>query len=317
MAVKSLTDSYIFNSMNRNDTVNKAILGAINDGETIDLEKDLPDALLMISRNFKYAMKLRVMELYKSGKLILKMSPPHIKVPTSIPFVLFKEPSGNIRAIIFADLYTSKLKDGTYKTDAKKLYTMMEAAAVGLGYFANYRALSKNASIMSSGADIFSSMILRVLNKKFALIDKTKINSVLFISSKFYLISILGLDNSEQIDNYACKNIKNVNPVTINNINTCFKTEDYANLASFIQALANNELNKLGLQELTIRGFLEAFINTYDSAAALSLELFPYFCYNVFSVLNSAYINNQYVLEDMIVDTKQGITLYNALRQFI
>jgi hypothetical protein len=46
----------------------------------------------------------------------------------------------------------------------------------------------------------------------------------------------------------------------------------------------------------------------YDHSALLSLEYFPYFLYNVLSVTNGAYINNQYVLEDII--EKHGPKLY-------
>jgi hypothetical protein len=38
----------------------------------------------------------------------------------------------------------------------------------------------------------------------------------------------------------------------------------------------------------------------YDASALLALEAFPYFLYNVMSVTNGAYINNQYVLEDIV-----------------
>lgn len=41
-------------------------------------------------------------------------------------------------------------------------------------------------------------------------------------------------------------------------------------------------------------------MDLYDPAALLSLESFQYFIYNIISVTTGAYINNQYVLEDIV-----------------
>ena len=317
MAIKSMSDSYIFNMINKNNIINENILKSITKGEVLSLEKDLPEAAMIINRNFKYPLKLRVLELLSNGKIILKFSPKDVKIPTSVPFVLYKDTTNTVKAIVFADLYTHQLSDGTYKTDAKKLYCMMEAATIALGYLQNYKGLSNNATVINAGAEIYSNMVMRVLNKKYSLIDKNKINAVLFLASKFYMISVLGLSDSDIVTNYAKKNLRNANPMLIDNINSVFTEADFKDIATFVQALSNDTKNGLGMQDLTVRGFIESFINMYDSASILSLELFPYYMYNIISVLNSAYINNQYVLEDMVIGTGKGAQLYNSLRSYV
>ena len=317
MAIKSMSDSYIFNMINKNNIINENILKSITKGEVLSLEKDLPEAAMIINRNFKYPLKMRVLELLSTGKIVLKFSQKDIKIPTSVPFVLYKDTTNTVKAIVFTDLYTDQLSDGTYKTDAKKLYCMMEAAAIALGYLTNYKGLVNNATVISAGAEIYSNMIMRVLNKKYSLIDKNKINSVLFLASKFYMISVLGLSDSEIVTNYAKKNLRNANPMLIDNINSIFTEENFKDIATFIQALSDDTKNGLGMQDLTVRGFVESFINMYDSASILSLELFPYYMYNIISVLNSAYINNQYVLEDMVIGSGKGAQLYNSLRSYV
>lgn len=317
MAIKSMSDSYIFNMINKNNVVNENILKSITKGEVLSLEKDLPEAAMIINRNFKYPLKLRVLEQLSNGKIILKFSPKDVKIPTSVPFVLYKDTTNTVKAIVFADLYTYQLSDGTYKTDAKKLYCMMEAATIALGYLQNYKGLSNNATIINAGAEIYSNMVMRVLNKKYSLIDKNKINAVLFLASKFYMISVLGLSDSDIVTNYAKKNLRNANPMLIENINAVFTEADFKDIATFVQALADDTKNGLGMKDLTVRGFVESFINMYDSASILSLELFPYYIYNIVSVLDSAYINNQYVLEDMVIGTGKGAQLYNSLRAYV
>lgn len=317
MAIKSMSESYIFNMINKNDIVNQNVLKSITSGEVLSLEKDLPEAAMIINRNFRYPLKMKVLELVSQGKIVLKYSPKDIKIPTSLPFVLYKDTTGTIKAIVFTDIHTSQLSDGTYKTDTKKLYCMMEAAAVALGYMANYKGLVNNAKVISAGSEIYSNMVMRVLNKKYSLIDKNKVNAVLFLASKFYIISVLGIPNSDIVSNYAKKNLKNANPLLIDNIDKIFTDEVYKDISTFIQALSDNTKNGLGMQDLTVRGFVEAFINMYDSASILSLELFPYFMYNIIGVLDSAYINNQYILEDMIVGSGKGAQLYNSIREYV
>jgi len=92
--------------------------------------------------------------------------------------------------------------------------------------------------------------------------------------------------------------------------NDLLTLEDYATLETFINALARPALG-LKLKDLSVRNYLESFINMYESSALLSLESFPYFLYNVISVTNGAYINNQYVLEDVVGTS--GIKLYNDI----
>jgi hypothetical protein len=63
--------------------------------------------------------------------------------------------------------------------------------------------------------------------------------------------------------------------------------------------------------DLAVRTYLENYIHMYESSALLALESFPYFLYNVISVTDGAYINNQYILED-IVDNN-GTKIYADL----
>lgn len=317
MAVKSMNDSYVFGMMNKGGIINTNILKSITNGAVLDLEKDLPEAFITITRNFKMPMKLRVLELLKQGKIVLKFSPKDVKIPTSIPFILYKDSRGDVKAIVFTDIYTTQLADGRYRTDPSKLYTMMEGGAVALAYMNSNRPMTSHANVITCGLDIYSSIMLRVLNKKYSLIEKSKINSVLFLASKFFLLNVLGLEDSEQVNNYAKKNLKNANLIAIDNLNASMNKEDYKDLSTFITALGDQERNNIGIKGLTVRGFVEAFVSMYDGSMILALELFPYFIYNVNSVLNSAYVNNQYILEDMIVESGSGPKLYNTIKEYI
>jgi hypothetical protein len=143
-------------------------------------------------------------------------------------------------------------------------------------------------------------MIVRVFNKKYALnIDKNKVNKLLFLANKFYLINLLGLEDNETTKNYAMKACVAPNPLALDEANRLFKPEGYIDFSKFIDELKNPDLG-FNFKELQVRGFMEAFITMYESSMLMGLESFPYFFYNVLAVTNGAYMNNQYILEDIV-----------------
>ena len=175
----------------------------------------------------------------------------------------------------------------------------MESAMVAKILMTNPSVVNR-PSLIKEGSEIYSAMFTRVLNKKYALnTDRNRLHKVVFLSSKFFLLNVLGQPDNDTTKNYAIRNCNNSNPIILNELDEMFKLENYKDLSTFIQALSKEEYG-LGLKDLTVRAFLEAYIHMYDASALLALEHIAYFLYNVFAVTNGAYINNQYILEDLI-----------------
>lgn len=310
MGLKSLEKTFIYSHLNKSNGLTNNIAGLLTNGITLT-ETQLEEPFMIIMKNFKFPLKYKVMEEFKSGKLILKYA-TNTKLPTCLPFILTKNSNGQVVSVVSADIYGSMSKDNdSISIDPKKLYCMMESAYLAKVCFFHDKQLSTRSVILSQGSNIYSSMFTRVLNKKYALnLDKTKLHKVLLLSSKFYLINILGLPDNEIVFNYAIKNCPNGNLYSLQEANELLQLKDFETLETFIKALAKPELG-LNFKDLTVRNYLEAFINMYDASNLLSLESFPYFLYNIISVTNGAYINNQYVLED-IVGTN-GAKIYNDI----
>lgn len=315
MAGKSLEDTFIYKHLNSSDGISKGALSALTQG--IPLSKaNVEEAFFIINKNFKYPLKLKVMEAVEDGLIKLVYSPSKTRLPTCLPFFLTKDNSGRIVAVVLVDMY-GKLNTETsiVNIDAKKLYCIMESALLARAYFTHAQEISKRSIIINSGSSIYSNLFTRVLNKRYALnVDKSKMNKVLFLASKFYMINVLGLSNNESVMNYAIKNCPNANPFSLKEINDMVADEDYKDLSTFIAKLKDPELG-LGFKDLTVRGYLESYITMYDASALLALEHFSYFLYTIMSVVNGAYLNQQYVLED-IVD-RHGAKIYADLLDFV
>lgn len=310
MAFKMLQDTFIYKNLNRNDIITTNIGKLLHDG-TVLTKNNIEEALLIINKNFKFPLKYKILEEFASGDIILIYGGNTTKLPTCMPFFLTKK-DNRVVAVVSIDTYGTMNKETNYvNIDAKKLYCLMESAYMAkLCFLYNKQVCNRNV-VISHGSSIYCNMFTRILNKKYALnVDKNKLQKVLFLSSKFYMLNMLGLQDNDMVVNYAIKNCINGNSLILKEVNDMLNPADYADFSTFITALNKPELN-LNFKDLTTRAYLEAFINTFDGSALMALEAFPYFLYNVFAVVNGAYINNQYVLED-IVDI-HGAKIYTDL----
>lgn len=294
---KPLTDTFIYQNMNKGNFITNNIAKILKNG-TYLTAKDLDESFVTINR-YKYPLKLKVLEDLNDGIIKIVLPPEGVKMPTYMPFFLTKVKSSVVAVVDFS-VYGTKTSTG-YNIDPKKLYCMLEAAHLALLYYHYEKTISQNSTIIMKGSAIYSNMFVRVLNKKYSLnLSKDKLQKVLFLASKFFLVNILGLKDSNTVFNYAIKNCGgDESHISIIDTNEVFEIENYNNFATFIQALAKTDELRLGLDDLTVRGFLEAYILMFDSSAVLALESFPYFVYNVVAMANGAYINNQKLLEQI------------------
>lgn len=313
MGFKTLQDTFVYRNLNKNDAISNNV-GKILQSGTVLNKSNLEEAFVIINKNFKFPLKYNILKDVEEGGMVLIYSPENTKVPTCMPFLLTMN-NNKIIAIVMVDIYGTMSKEGNINIDPKKLYCIMESAYLAKVCITYQNQICTRNVIISNGSAVYSNMFTRILNKKYALnTDKNKLQKVLLLTSKFYLINLLGLTDSDMLFNYAIKNCVNGNPYLLKEANEALKDEDYKDLSTFIAALTKPELN-LAMGDLTVRGYLEQYINMYDASALLALESFPYFLYNILSVTNGAYINNQYILED-IVDVN-GAKIYAELMNII
>lgn len=311
MSFKSVEQTFVYQNLNKNNVLSQNIVKTLTGGQQVT-KSDIEEAFLLINKNFKYPLKFKVMEAVDRGDLIMLYAPEGIRIPTTMPFFLTKNSNGKVVAAVVISVYGSKDKStGNISVDAKKLYCMLEGAYFAKLYYHQYHEVGKRSIIISEGSAVWANMFARVLSKKYALnSDKSKLHKVLLLASKFYMVNILGMKDNEITTNYAMKNCVGGNAFILKEVSTMLKEEDYKSIATFIQAITRTEF-QLGMSDLTVRAFLESYILMYDASAIMSLEYFPYFMYNVLSVTNAAYINNQYILEDIM--DKHGPKMYNDL----
>jgi hypothetical protein len=310
MAYKSLENTFIYKQLNSDNRVSLQLVEAMQKG-TILSKEHLEEQFLTITKNFKYPLKFKIMDEYQKGKILLLFSPNNVKLPLALPFFLTKNKDGEVVSVVVVDLFGTMNKNGAINIEAKKLYTLMEAA-----YFAKIcyyfpKQVSSRKTVIVNGSSMYGNILTRVFNKKYALnIDKTRMSKFQFLANKFYMINLLGLEDNDTVNHYALQSCVGGNPNSIQEADQAFDPEGYKDFSTFITALKNPHLG-FNFKDLQVRGILESYIQMYESSMLMALESFPYFFYNVLAVTNGAYMNNQFILED-IVDVN-GAKIYADL----
>lgn len=310
MSLKSMNDSAVFNYLNDNNRINNTIVNILTKGTVLSV-KNIEQAYVTM-KMYKYPLRAKVLEAVDQGRVTLLFAPKDLKMTPALPFFLQKSSNGATRAVVLVDIYGSMDEAGNVTIDPKKLYTVLEAAYLGLVYSNEYNSIAKRTGVITNGSAIYCNMFARVLNRKYALnTDKVKLHKVQFLASKFFLINILGNKDGETITNYALKNCVGANTIILRDLDDQVPEEAYTNLNTFIKTLTRPELHLNFGDSLTVRSYIEQYIMMYDQSALLALELFPYFILTVNAVNSGAYLNNQLILEDII--DKNGIKLYQDM----
>lgn len=292
MKLKSLQDTYIYKQLNSGNQITNSITHALQHGIQID-KTNLEEPFIVINKNFKFPLKYPVLKALEEGDIIL-MRVEGKPLPPAMPFFLTKLGNKVVAVISISTYGTFRADTKQVDIDPKTLYCLLEGAYIARKMTLDVKGITSRAASLSS--EIYARMFVRILNKKYALnTDRSKMNKVIFIVSKFFLINILGLANDSMTTNYAMKNCVQVNQITIRELDDNIDPSVYTSLPNLIQFLEQN-----GFSGLTVRGFMEQWIYMFGPAALLSLESYPYFIYNINSVTTGSYINNQYILEDIV-----------------
>jgi hypothetical protein len=326
--VKSVRDTYLYTQINKGGNFDNNIKTLLSKGIT-PTAKQLERQISTINSYYKFSLKTVVLDALKRGDVVPMMFPKGItaqhKIPTCLPFILVPGGTSGIRAVAIIDNYASMDKDtALVDVDTQKFYTFLETAFVARAIQIGFKNIRSHAAMYTNGSSIYAHMFTRLLNKKYALnINKSAYQKIIFLSSKFFMRNVLQLPDSAMVNNYAMRDAKEIDKMSINRLEEALmsSTEGHAydDIAQFIKGLSGcGHLVTNGFNQLEVRGYMTDFIRMYGNSALFGLEHISYFLFNIFSTMNSAFLNNQYAFKDII--GKSGSDLYgyicNAVKNY-
>lgn len=314
----SLNDSVVFGALNKQSQMAVLINDAIKNGIILG-SSYIEEQILRIQKTRISPLADNVLNAYEKGEIVLVYS-KHVKIPQALPFIILKS-QGSLKAFIFVNNYGSlidneKAGGGQYlNIPMKDLYVLMEGAYTALQYHIYPIQITKNLGLMKLSANIYTSMILRILNKEYALsMDKDIYNQVAFCISRFFLDNIWESKNFDINTAYSITNIIGANKSELNLLS---ETYNEANINSISDLISFLKTISRRLDKLNIRYFTDRYISTYKSSALFSMECLTYFLYTIEAGLIGSFIVNQPIITDITKNIKGMNTFYPELSKSI
>lgn len=310
----SLADSIIFQTFNQQSTMVNTINNCIKNAEIISAS-DIEEQIIQIRRTRLSPFTENVLKAFEDREIIILFSKV-IKVPQALPFTVAKI-QGKVRAFIFANNYASLNEVGKrfLNIPMKDLYVLMEGAYTALRYNQNPIAFTRNLGLMKTCASIYSSMIMRIMNKEYTLsIDQELYNRVQFTVAKFFLTSVWGCTNDDVATSYAVSTVLAGNKNDLSLVNEMYKSANINTIEDLIEFMKTMSPR---LSTLNMRYFTQCYLNTFKAGAIFSMECLPYFLYVVEAALLGSFLINQPMVLDVLKGVKGTNTFYPELARIL
>lgn len=313
-----LSETFIYQMLNKNGSIDSIIKNFITKSTSIGKE-DLIDEFGSIRRYFKYLLVPSVMDAIENGDIQARIYPPSLaktnKVPVFLPFIVVGVGNKTLPLAVL-DNHVQHSNDGTLNIDPKKLYVLLEGAYVAKELQRRFSVVN-NTVIYTDGALVYAHMFARVLNKKYALnVEKSAFGKILYVATKFFFINLLRIADSSMVQNYALK-ISGLSAIAVKEVDEAFseKPDTFSDLGKFLSRIAETSyLFTHGLKDLTVRNYIQGFIDMYGSSAVFALEHFSYFIFNIASAVNGGFLNNQYAFDEVIGRSGEKVYAFISTR---
>lgn len=310
----ALNDSIIFKMMNNQDSLTARINKCIQSG-TVITEHNIQEQIIQIERTHISPLSEYVVDSFRKGDIVILHS-KDVTIPQAVPFITIRI-DGDIKTFIFINKYgnlsTSQQVNGGSRLNIpmRDLYSLMEGAYIQNRYSRNPIQLTKNLGLMRLTANIYTSMIIRILNREYSLsIDQTLYNMVSYSIARFYLERIWMATNSDIIDSYAGSfgnGFVDSDRVLISDMYHNANITTFTELIEFLKTLSPR------ISSVTARYVVECYINLYHGAAVFGVDCLPYFLFTLTSSLLGSFIVNRPVVADILKNTKGMNGFYSEL----
>lgn len=314
----SLSDAILYNTFNANGALTKIMIKAVKDGIRIE-KSHIENQINDINRTKISPNVDAVLDSFYNNSIILMMAPKDMRMPQVLPFFIMKSSTG-LRAYIFLNSFGTLTSSENNSNDKylnmgmKDLYVLMEGAYIALEYNKNPMKIRKSLGLMRLSSKIYTSMILRILNKEYAIsIDPMLYTKAAFVISYYFLTRVWESNNDDVNFTYSSNVIETrefVDKRELLLIKDDMDNNDCTDIAKTIAFLSN--LNPR-LKGLNFRYFTQCYMNTFGTASLFGIETLPYFLFTVTSSLIGSFIVNQPIITDVTKTIKGMNNFYPEL----
>lgn len=309
----SIEDSFIYQTLNSSSGVIQTLVKYIKTAAPMDKEY-WEEQYNLINKGLISPLSKKVLEAYNKGEIEILYS-KETKVGASIPFIIRKKSDGNIVASIFISSFSSIDKEDNLTIPVRQLYTLLESAYIALQMQTNPLKIQRNVTLMKIFANIYVSMIMRILDREYSLIlNKVLYEKVQYCVTRFFIERVWGYPNAGLVEAYSSNELREISEFDLDMIKTGYDNFDITSLDKLIEYIKTLSPR---MKELTVKYFIEKYVNAYHGGALISLDYLPYVFYVVISVLLGSFLVSQNALNDIVKTTKGINKMYNELAKIL
>ena len=309
----TMNDSYIYQMFNVSGEMQTRIVKALQEGIVLD-RSYIEEQLLQIEKTRLSPIYHEVITAFLDGAIrLVYWKSTTQKMTKALPFIVHKTAKGPVASIFISSFGRLTAEDKLLDIQMKNLYTLMEAAYIAL-YLQTHPKnglIGRNTVIMKVMNSMYVNMMLRILNRDYALSLETSLyDQVAFCASVFFLQTQWGVDNESLLRNYALgetreANISLLDPVFTQYMGAGIKTIE--DLFTFFKTLHPR------LVTVSTRYYAERFLNTYGGSSILSVDYLPYLFFVTENTLLGSFLVNQTNLSDIAKNIKDVRRFYPEL----
>ena len=169
-------------------------------------QSQLEDHLQIIKKRYTFPLKIKTLSLFESGRIVISYNDSKQPIPSYIPAYLITDPKTKLPiSVCNVTLIGNLNKEKTnLNINTRQLYTCMQTGTILLGCLNNWNAITMNQNICKLGAEIYSKLFTKVLDRMFAVnLDVNKTDVLKFKAAEFFLKNVLEKTNENNIQNIA------------------------------------------------------------------------------------------------------------------
>ncbi len=318
----SMADSFIYGMFNTSGEVQTKIQKGLLIGKPVGIEY-FKEQIMQIERLHFSPIYQKVLTAFQKG-IVRILDTPDIKMTKSLPFIVHRNTRSLAQAaegpeIISTIFITSFGKiDHIAKTSdiaAKSLYVLLEAAYIGRELQTNGRAMRRSTMLMKLCNEAYVSMAMRILNRDYALsLEAATHDQVSYLVSRFFIDKVWECENEEVAERYAVSATSGKDMESLSTVSELYHKSDIKSIVDLFTLIKENYTR---MSNLSVRFYVERYINTYGGSSIMSIDYLPYIFFVISNILIGGFLVNQSSLNDLIKEIKEVRKYYGELSKLI
>lgn len=309
----SLSDSYIYQELNKSSRASTTIVNAIKTGAPVD-SSFIEEQIIQCRRSKLSPLVETVLNAFDKGQIKLIYN-KNVRVSTTLPFVVITI-GGATSSYIFISDFSGLTKDqSSLNIEMKKLYTLMESAYIGLIFYTKPTSFQRSIALMKIMSNIYAGMCMRIFNKEFALsLDKGIYDKVNYSTARFFLERIAVIKNDALVNTYSIAACNNPNEMAMSMIEKEYGAAGITSVNELISMISGLSPK---MKKLNFRYYFERWITTYGQGAAVAIDAFPYMYYVITNTLLGSFLVNVPTMSEIVKNTKNINLFYSEINKIV